>query len=96
MCPPRAWDVAGDGIDGGDLAAFDLGDSALGHAHLLGHVGLGEAESLTTFAEPVAVYAGLVALPGLGHRLLAACLGDDVGANLAPLEEFRHRCSSWA
>src|SRR6516225_3190444 len=26
-------DVAGDGFDGGDFAAFDLGDAALGDAH---------------------------------------------------------------
>ena len=36
-------DVAGDGLDGGYLAALDLGDAAFGHAHLLGDIGLGQS-----------------------------------------------------
>src|ERR1700722_3992969 len=42
-------DVAGYSLDGGDLAAFDLGDPALGHAHPFGDVGLGQAECLAPF-----------------------------------------------
>ena len=43
-------DVAGDGVDGGHLAALDLGDAALGYAHALGGLGLGQAQGLAASA----------------------------------------------
>jgi hypothetical protein len=43
----------GDGLDGGYLAALDLADAALGHAHPLGDLGLSQAEYLAAFDEPV-------------------------------------------
>jgi hypothetical protein len=59
--PADGLDVAGDGLDGGDLAALDLGGAALGDARLLGDLGLGQAEGLAALGEPVPVDAGLVA-----------------------------------
>ena len=37
----EGFDVAGDCFDGGQFAAFDLGDPAGGDAHRLGELGLG-------------------------------------------------------
>jgi hypothetical protein len=60
-------DVAGDSLDGGQLAALDLGDPAWGDAHGLGELGLGEAALLALLGEP------LPALPG--HQGFAASFG---------------------
>jgi hypothetical protein len=51
--PPDGLDVAGDGLDGGYLAALDLADAALGHAHPLGNLGLSQAQCLAAFVQPV-------------------------------------------
>src|SRR5215470_18248561 len=59
--------VAGDGVDGGQFATFDLRDPAGGDAHDLGELGLGEAVAFAFFGEPLA------ALPG--HECLAAAFG---------------------
>jgi hypothetical protein len=44
-------DVAGYDLDGGDLAAFDLGDPAPGHTHAFRVVGLDQAECLAPVTE---------------------------------------------
>jgi hypothetical protein len=49
---PDGLDVVGDGLDGGYLAALDLADAALGHAHPLGDLGLSQAQWLAVFDEP--------------------------------------------
>lgn len=50
----------------------------LGHAHPFGDVGLGQAECLAPFGQPMAVDVCLVTMPGPGYGLLAAGPGDDV------------------
>src|ERR1700759_4992615 len=89
-------DVAGYGLDGGDFAAFDLGDPAFGHAHPLGDGSLGQAERLAPFGQAVAVDVGLVAVPGRGDGFLAGGGGDDVVPDVLPCGEVRHRPSSVA
>ncbi len=63
----ECFDVAGDGFDGCEFAAFDLGDPAGGDAHGRGELGLGEAVALAFFGEMVAALAG--------HQHLAAPFG---------------------
>jgi len=75
-------DVAGDSVDGRYLAALDLGDAALGHAHPLGDLRLGQPEGLAALGEPVAAVVGPVAVPCLGDGLLAAGPGDDAVADV--------------
>ncbi|CAO5163300.1 hypothetical protein FAIPA1_230032 [Frankia sp. AiPs1] len=89
-------DVAGDDIDSGDFAAFDLGDPALADAHVLGDVGLRQAEESAAFCEPVAVDVGLVAPAGLGQGFLAAGVGDQAGADVVPPGKSGHELSSSA
>ena len=62
-----AFDVAGNGVDGGDIAALDLRYPSRPDAHHRSELGLGEAVALALFSEAVA------ALPG--HQRLAPFLG---------------------
>jgi hypothetical protein len=51
-CPAECLHAAGDGLDGGQFAALDLGDPARGDAHGLGELDLGEAALLALRGEP--------------------------------------------
>src|SRR5260370_38594655 len=88
----EGFDVTGDGFDGGQFAAFDLGDPAGGDAHRLGELGLCEPLALTLARQPVSRLAG--------HEVLAAPLGlfqaadpFDVGGAV-PLAVFTHHPDS--
>src|SRR5260370_19325139 len=54
----EGFDVTGDGFDGGQFAAFDLGDPAVGDAHRLGELGLCEPLALTPARQPASRLAG--------------------------------------
>src|ERR1700722_2221444 len=86
-------DVAGDSLNGGYLAALDLGDAALGYAHLVGDLRLGQAQGLAPLGEPVPVDVGLVTLARLGNGLLATGLSDDAAADVLPPGKVSHRPS---
>jgi len=71
----EGFDVAGHGVDGGQLAAFDLGHPAGRDSHGLGEVGLGESVALAFFGEPLAALAA--------HQDLAASFGFLLAAGAA-------------
>ena len=54
----KGLDVAGDRIDGGQFAAFDLGDPARGDAHGVGMLSLRETVAFALFGEPLAALPG--------------------------------------
>ena len=58
QAPAGCLGVAGDSVDGWQLAALDLGDPARRDAHGLGELGLGEATLLALAGEPLAALPG--------------------------------------
>ena len=64
QAPAECLDVAGDGLDGRQLAALDLGDPARGDAHDLGELGLGKAALLALAGLP-ACPASEVTVPSM-------------------------------
>jgi len=63
----ECFNIAGDRVDCGQFAAFDLGHPAGGDAHGLGELGLRQSVAFAFFGEPVAALAG--------HQRLAAAFG---------------------
>ena len=83
--------VAGEDVVSGDLAAFDLGDPALGDAHAVGDLLLGQAAGAADLGEAVSEDLGEhLALAGL-DRFLAAGAGDVLGADVGPGHVAAHR-----
>lgn len=79
-----AFDVAGYGVDGGDIAALDLRYPSRPDAHHRSELGLGEAVALALFSEAVA------ALPG--HQRLTPFLGFRGAKALAAVGLPAQRC----
>src|SRR5689334_20856379 len=86
--------VAGEDIVSRDLAAFDLGDPALGDAHAVGDLLLGQAAGAADLGEAVPEDFGEhLALAGL-DRVLPARAGDVLGPDVGPGHVAAHRCCS--
>src|SRR5689334_2782155 len=76
--------VAGEDVVSRDFAAFDLGDPALGDAHPVGDLPLGQAAGAADLGAAVPEDLGeQLALTGV-DRGLAAGAGDVLGADVVP------------
>jgi len=88
----ECFDVTGDRVDGGQLAALDLGYPAGRNPHRLSELSLGQAAALTLFSQPVAALASHQYFTAAFGFLLTADALDIGGA--VPLGVAAHRPSS--